>query len=247
MSRKAARPDANHPAGRHLPRVARARQKGRRAFAITHRYVEIPPIRSGSGGQTLAGSSCCIRQATRHRGHLRVIARANVHPFGHDVTGGAPPAGSASGGGSGHDSKDRGSVYHHDRGKVSRRIGLRPGPKWWGFAPRGRGGMAPDGDGSPAPGGYRTGMRAWRMRPMRTAARTSGSPGHPGGATRSVNVTGPSLVRVTCIRAPNRPVSTSGATSAPDPRRDRTGVCRAPAARRWRDSAAHPCGYRREA
>ena len=33
---------------------------------------------------------------------------------------------------------------------------------------------------------------------------------HAGGATRNVNVTGPSLVRVTCMRAPNRPVSTSG-------------------------------------
>ena len=31
-----------------------------------------------------------------------------------------------------------------------------------------------------------------------------------GGATRNVNVTGPSLVSVTCMQAPNRPASTTG-------------------------------------
>ena len=209
MSRKAARPDANHPAGRHLPRVARARQKGRRAFAITHRYVEIPPIRSGSGGQTLAGSSCCIRQATRHRGYLHVIAGANVHPFGRDVTGGRPGrecfgrrfrarlegprvrVSPRQGQGLPANQAPAGTQVVGIRTTRPRRHGVGrrwlSGPRW-----------------------YRAGMRARRMRPMRTAARTSGTPGHAGGATRSVNVTGPSLVRVTCIRAPNRPVSTSG-------------------------------------
>ena len=39
--------------------------------------------------------------------------------------------------------------------------------------------------------------------------RAAAPSGHAGGATRNVNVTGPSLVRVTCMWAPNRPVSTT--------------------------------------
>ena len=158
-------PMANHPAGRHLPRVTRARQKGAPGRCNHAQGMWRSRLfTSGSGGQTLAGSSYCIRQATRHRGHLRVIARANVHPFGHDVTGGRPRPGVASGGGSGHDSKDRGCRVSPRQGQgLPGESGLRPGHKWWGFAPRwprrhgvGRRWLS-------GPRWYRTGMRAWRM------------------------------------------------------------------------------------
>ena len=74
---------SNQSIRRRIPRGTADPANWRRAVAITHRYVRIPPIRSGSGGQTLAESSCCIRQATRHRGYPHVIARANLHRFDH--------------------------------------------------------------------------------------------------------------------------------------------------------------------
>ena len=56
--------------------------------------------------------------------------------------------------------------------------------------------------------------RSWGRRPSTMPADDGrGRRRQAGGATRSVNVIGPSLVRVTCMRAPKRPVSTSGCSA----------------------------------
>ena len=175
--------------------------KWRRVVAITHRFVRIPPIRSGSGGQTLTESSCCIRQATRHRGHLRVIAGTTVHPFGRV-------------------SQSRLADFRRTRRSAA---GFRNGhlrfmpwpakggrPTPWAVAKRrpafadgsvGEHRRLPRHDGGIRPGSI----------PSRTAGgQRAESPGLSRGATLSVNVTGPSLVSVTCMWAPKRPVSTTG-------------------------------------
>ena len=173
----------DRPVERRLVCAFRSLAKWRRAVAITHRYVRIPPIHSGPGGQTLAETSCCIRQVTRHRGYLRMIAGANVHRFG----GAAQPS----------EVPFRSGLHRAE----PRRNESLPGPDAVarpsisviaGIAGSASVGMAPvDGARGRPPG---CGRQA-------------------GGATRNVNVIGPSLVRVICMRAPKRPVSTSGCSA----------------------------------